>query len=153
MKKLAIVIKKFKSPRVRKRLKIALSVYAVGILLGIGSKVIYDIGYFNALALKDEKMAKRQSTPQVKVVLTKESAQRIVSNALKEDPANPQTTVERINRHNRELSSIVIEKDQVKKVAWIINMNLFFIGDIFDTKGYNLSKAVERKHNINNVSY
>lgn len=151
--KFSVAIKKLKNPRVRKRLKIALSVYAVGILLAITFKIVYDIGYFNARALESEKKAKRQSIPSVNVVLNKQSAQRIVSGALKENPANPKTIVRRIISHDRDASSIVIEKNQVKKVAWIVDMRLFFIGDIFDTTGYNLTKAVERKHNINNAGY
>jgi hypothetical protein len=82
--------------------------------------------------------------------MTKESAQRIVSSALKEDPLNPQTIVERISNNNRKLSSIVIKNKGVKKVAWIIDMRLFFMGDILDEGGYSLTKAVERKHNITN---
>jgi hypothetical protein len=148
--KLSIFIKRLKHPRVRKRLKIALSVYAAVIILGISFKTIYNIGYFNAKALDDEKRAKRNPTPFVQRVMTKESAQRIVSSALKEDPLNPQTIVERISNNNRKLSSIVIKNKGVKKVAWIIDMRLFFMGDILDEGGYSLTKAVERKHNITN---
>ena len=148
--KLSIFIKRLKHPRVRKRLKIALSVYAAVIILGISFKTIYNIGYFNAKALDDEKRAKRNPTPFVQRVMTRESAQRIVSSALKEDPLNPQTIVERISNNNRKLSSIVIKNKGVKKVAWIIDMRLFFMGDILDEGGYSLTKAVERKHNITN---
>ncbi len=153
MKKLAVVIKKFKNPRVRKRLKIALSVYAVGVILGITFKVVYDIGYFNALAFDEEKLAKRQSSPRINTELNKQSAQRIVTGALQENPANPQTIVNRILGHNRDATSIVIEKNKVKKIAWIIDKRWFFVGDIFDATGYNLSDAAERKHNINNAGY
>lgn len=152
--KFSVFIKKLKNPRVRKRLKIALSVYGIGILLGIAFKVVYDIGYFNAQALDNEKMEKLRELSSYKpVALTEQFVQRIVSGALKEDPANPETVVERIISHNRKLSSIVIKKNNVKRVAWIIDMRLFFVGDILDAKGYNLTKAVERKHNINNASY
>ncbi len=150
--KFSVAIKKLKNPRVRKRLKIALSVYAIGIMLAIGSKVVYDIGYFNALALDKEKKAKRYS-PAAKVVLTTEYAQRIVSGALKEDPANPQTIVERISSNNRDVAAIVIKSGSVKQVGWIVDMRLFFVGDIFDGTGYNLTKAIERKHGINDAGY
>ncbi len=146
--KLSIFIKRLKHPRVRKRLKIALSVYAAVIILGISFKTIYNIGYFNAKALDNEKRAKRNPTPFVQRVMTRELAQRIVSSALKEDPLNPQTLVERISSNNRKLSSLVIKNNGLKKVAWIIDMRLFFMGDILDEGGYSLTKAVERKHNI-----
>lgn len=148
--KFSVFIKRLKNPRVRKRLKIALSVYAVAIILGISFKTVYNIGYFNAKALDDEKRAKRNPTPFVQRVITRESAQRIVSSALKEDPVNPKTIVERISSNNRKLSSIVIKNNGLKSVAWIIDMRLFFMGDILDEGGYNLTKAVERKHNIHN---
>ena len=148
--KFSVFIKRLKNPRVRKRLKIALSVYAIAIILGISFKTVYNIGYFNAKALDDEKRAKRNPTPFVQRVMTKEYAQQIVSSALKENPINPQTIVERISSNNRKLSSIVIKKKGVKNVAWIIDMRLFFIGDILDEGGYSLTKAVERKHNITN---
>jgi len=148
--KLSIFIKRLKHPRVRKRLKIALSVYATVIILGISFKTIYNIGYFNAKALDDEKRAKRNPTPFVQRVMTKEYAQRIVSSALKEDPLNPQTIVERISNNNRKLSSIIIKNNGLRKVAWIIDMRLFFVGDLLDEGGYNSTKAVERKHNITN---
>lgn len=148
--KFSVFIKRLKNPRVRKRLKIALSVYAVVIILGISFKTVYNIGYFNAKALDDEKRAKRNPTPFVRRVMTKEYAQRIVSSALKEDPTNPKTLVERISSNNRKLSSMVIKNNGLKKVAWIIDMRLFFVGDLLDEGGYSLTKAVERKHNIIN---
>ncbi|MDQ7089252.1 MAG: hypothetical protein Q9M50_01190 [Methylococcales bacterium] len=148
--KLSIFIKRLKHPRVRRRLKIALSVYAVVIILSISFKTVYNIGYFNAKALDDEKRAKRNSTPFVQRMMTKEYAQRIISSALKENPIDPQTIVERISNSNRKLSSIVIKNNGVKKVAWIIDMRLFFVGNILDERGYSLTKAVERKHNIIN---
>jgi len=146
--KFSIFIKRLKHPRVRKRLKIALSVYATIIILGISFKTVYNIGFFNARALEDEKRAKRNPTPFIRRVMTKEYAQSIVSSALKEDSTNPKTIVERVSSSNRKLSSIVIKNDGVRKVAWIIDMRLFFVGDLFDEGGYNLTKAVERKHNI-----
>jgi len=146
--KLSVFIKRLKHPRVRKRLKIALSVYATIIILGISFKTVYNIGFFNARALEDEKRAKRNPTPFIRRVMTKEYAQGIVSSALKEDPTNPKTIVERISSSNRKLSSIVIKNNGVRKVAWIIDMRLFFVGDLLDEGGYNLTKAVERKHNI-----
>jgi len=146
--KFSVFIKRLKHPRVRKRLKIALSVYATIIILGISFKTVYNIGFFNARALEDEKRAKRNPTPFIRRVMTKEYAQSIVSSALKEDPTNPKTIVERISSSNRKLSSIVIKNNGVRKVAWIIDMRLFFVGDLLDEGGYNLTKAVERKHNI-----
>jgi hypothetical protein len=148
--KFSVFIKRLKNPRVRKRLKIALSVYAVAIILGISFKTVYNIGYFNAKALDDEKRAKRNPTPFIQRVMTKQYAQRIVSSVLKEDPANPKTIVERISSNSRKLSSIVIKNNGVKKVAWIIDMRLFFVGDLLDEGGYSLTKAGERKHNITN---
>lgn len=146
--KFSVFIKRLKHPRVRKRLKIALSVYATIIILGISFKTVYNIGFFNARALEDEKRAKRNPTPFIRRVMTKEYAQGIVSSALKEDPTNPKTIVERVSSSNRKLSSIVIKNNGVRKVAWIIDMRLFFVGDLLDEGGYNLTKAVERKHNI-----
>ena len=151
--KLAVAIKKFKNPRVRKRLKIALSVYAVAIALGVTFKIVYDIGFFNAKAIESEKLAKRQAAPRVNPVLNKKEAQRIVSGALKENPNYPQTIVNRILSHDRDALSIEIETNQIKQVAWIIKKRLFFIGDLFDATGYNLTEAVERKNNINDAGY
>ncbi len=150
MLKLHIFIEKLKKPRVRKRLKIALSVYTIVIILGISFKTVYNIGYFNARAIDDAKRAKQASSPFVRKIMTKEYAQRIITNALKENFTNPQTIVERISNSNPRLSSIVINNNGIKKVAWIINMRLFFIGNLLDEKGYNLTKAVERKHNLIN---
>ena len=65
-------------------------------------------------------------------VLTMESAQRIVSGALKEDPTNPKTIVDQIIDNNHKLSTIIIENNKLKKIAWIIDMRLFFTGDLFN---------------------
>ncbi|MGR9037746.1 MAG: hypothetical protein ACU83O_14350, partial [Gammaproteobacteria bacterium] len=46
--KIRVIIKKLSNPRVRRRLKIALSVWFGGIILGLMFKVVYDIGYFDA---------------------------------------------------------------------------------------------------------
>lgn len=150
--KISVIIKKLSNPRVRRRLKIALSVYAVAIVLGLLFKMTYDIGYFNAQVIANEKNSKlliNHPPP----VLTMETAQRIVSSALKEDPTHPQTIVAQIIDSNHKLASIIIENNKVKKIAWIIDMRLFFSGDLLNEEGYNLTKGIERQHNINHAEY
>ena len=149
--KFSVFIKKLKNPRVKRRLKIALSVYGVAILLGVLCKVVYDIGFFNAQALVNQKTANLPTA--TRQVLTVETAQRIVSGALKENPANPKTIVTEIIDHNNKISAILIENNQQKKIAWIVDMRLFFTGDLFDEEGYNLTQGIERQHNINSADY
>jgi hypothetical protein len=153
--KIGVMIKRLSSPRVRWRLKVALSFYGVAILLGLIFKLGYDIGHFNAQALENEKSAKLLATtrPIAPPVLSIESAQKIVSGALREDPAHPKTLVTQIVDHNHKLATLVIENNQVKKVAWIIDMRLFFTGNLFNEEGYNLTEGVERQHNINHADY
>ena len=112
--KFSVFIKKLKNPRVKRRLKIALSVYGVAILLGVLCKVVYDIGFFNAQALVNQKTANLPTA--TRQVLTVETAQRIVSGALKENPANPKTIVTEIIDHNNKISAILIENNQQKKL-------------------------------------
>ncbi|MGZ5029567.1 MAG: hypothetical protein ACXV8I_03070 [Methylobacter sp.] len=144
--KISVVIKKLSNPRVRRRLKIGLAVYAGLIILGVMFKVVYDIGYFNAQSLKNDKIAE---LPTTYPVLTLESAQRIVVGALKEDPTNPKTTVVQIIDNNHKLSTIIIENNKIKKIAWIIDLHLFFTGDLFNDQGYNLTEGIEHQYNIN----
>ncbi|SJM94142.1 conserved hypothetical protein [Crenothrix polyspora] len=108
-------------------------------------KLGYDIGYFNAQALEKDQNAE---LPTTQPVLTMESAQRIVSGALKEDPTNPQTIVDQIINNNHRLATIIIENNKLKKIAWIIDMRLFFKDDLFNDEGYNLTKGIEQQHNI-----
>ncbi len=145
--KIRVIVKKLSNPRVRRRLKIGLSVYGVVIMVGLMFKLVYDIGYFNAQSLKNDKNAEQSIT--TRPVLTMESAQRIVSGALKEDPANPKTIVDQIIDNNQKLSTIVIENNKLKNIAWIIDMRLFFTGDLFNDQGYNLTEGIESQHNIN----
>lgn len=153
--KISVMIKKLSNPRVRWRLKVAFCVYGIAIILGLLGKIIYDIGYFNAQALEKDKNTKRLSTayPIVYPLITIESAQRIVSGALKEDPTNPKTIVNQIVDYNYKLSTIIVENNKIKNIAWIIEMRLFFIGDLLNTEGYNLTEGVKRQHNINNANY
>ncbi len=144
--KIRNIVKKLSNPRVRRRLKIGLSVYGLVIMLGLMFKLVYDIGYFNAQSLKNDKNAELTIThPE----LTMESAQRIVSGALKEDPTNPKTIVDQIIDNDQKLSTIIIENNKLKKIAWIIDMRLFFTGDLFNDQGYNLTEGIEQHHNIN----
>jgi len=143
--KIRAIIKKLSNPRVRRRLKIGLSVYGAVFIMGLLFKLVYDIGYFNAQSLKNEKNAE---LPTTYPVLTMESAQRIVSGALKEDPTNPKTIVAQIIDNNHQLSTIIIENNKLKKIAWIIDMHLFFTGDLFNNEGYNLTEGIEHQHNI-----
>ena len=145
MNKISIIKKKLSNPRVRRRLKIGLSIYGAVIILGLVFKLAYDIGYFDAQALKKEKIA---GLATALPVLTLESAQRIVTGALKEDPGNPKTVVTQIFDNNPKLSTIIIESDKQKKVAWIIDMRLFFSGDLFNNDGYNLTKGIEKQNDI-----
>ena len=144
--KIRVIIKKLSNPRVRRRLKIGLSVWGGVIMIGLIFKLGYDIGYFDAQSLENEKNAE---LPIKQQVLTMESAQRIVSGALKEDPTNPKTIVDQIIDNNHKLSSIIIENNRQKKIAWIIDMRLFFTNDLFNDEGYNLTEGIEHQHNIN----
>ena len=144
--KIRVIIKKLSNPRVRRRLKTALSFSGSVILIGLTFKLGYDIGYFDAQSLENDKNAE---LPITHPVLTMESAQRIVSGALKEDPTNPKTIVDQIINNNHKLSTIIIENNKLKKIAWIIDMHLFFTGDLFNDAGYNLTEGIEYQHNIN----
>jgi len=144
--KIRVIIKKLSNPRVRRRLKTALSVSGSVILIGLTFKLGYDIGYFDAQSLENDKNAE---LPTIQPVLTMESAQRIVSGALKEDPSNPETIVDQIIDNNHKLSTIIIENNKQKKIAWIIDMHLFFTDDLFNDEGYNLTEGIEYQHNIN----
>ncbi len=115
------------------------------IVIGLTFKLGYDIGYFDAQSLKDDQNAE---PPIEQVVLTMESAQRIVSGALKEDPGNPKTIVDQIVDNNHKLSTIIIENNHLKKIAWIIDMRLFFTADLYNSEGYNLTEGIEQTHNI-----
>ena len=144
--KIRVIIKKLSNPRVRRRLKTALSFSGSVILIGLTFKLGYDIGYFDAQSLENDKNAE---LPTIQPVLTMESAQRIVSGALKEDPSNPKTIVDQIIDNNHKLSTIIIENNKQKKIAWIIDMHLFFTDDLFNDEGYNLTEGIEYQHNIN----
>ncbi len=144
--KIRVIIKKLSNPRVRRRLKIGLSVYGGVLIIGLMFKLVYDIGYFNAESLKNDKNAE---LPIAHPVLTMGAAQRIVSGALKEDPTNPKTVVDQIINNDQKLSAIIIKNNKLKRIAWIIDMRLFFTGDLFNDGGYNLTEGIEHQHNIN----
>jgi hypothetical protein len=111
--KIRVIIKRLSNPRVRRRLKISLSVMGGVIMISLIFKLVYDIGYFDAQSLKNDKNAE---LPNTQPVLTMESAQRIVSGALKEDLTNPKTIVDQIIDNNHKLSTIIIENNKLKKL-------------------------------------
>ena len=140
--KFSVFIKRIKHPQVRRRLKIGLSIWAIAILLSVLFKIVYDIGYFKAQSLIDNKNAGIPNTHQV---LTLEAAQRIVTGALKEDASSPKTIVTQIIENDQKLASIIIENNRQQKIAWIIDLHLFFIGDLYNDKGYNLTEAIDKQ--------
>jgi hypothetical protein len=150
MSKIRFIIKRLSNPRVRRRLKIGLSIYGCIILLCVIFKVAYDIGYFNAEALKREKNAQ---LPTTNPVLTIERAKQIVAGALKEDPSNPQTLVIQLIDNNPHLAIIMIEKNKIKQIAYIIDMRLFFIGNLINAEGYNLTEEMENQYDIKRENY
>ena len=143
--KFSVFVKKLRNPRVRRRLKIGLSVWGIAILLSLIFKIAYDIGQFKAQSVINDKIA---SIPVTRSILTPEAAQRIVSGALKEDPNNPKTIVTQIIDSNQKVATVIIENNHNKRVAWIVDMRLFFAGDLFNDNGYNLTEALEKQHNI-----
>ena len=148
--KIRVFIKKLSNPRIRRRLKIALSVFFGGIKLSLMFKVVYDIGYFESQSLENDKIAE---IPTKSPVLTMESAQHIVSGALKEDPTNPKTIVTQIVDNNHRLSTIIIESNKIKKIARIIDMHLFFTCELFNEEGYNLNEGIEHQYNIDRDNF
>jgi hypothetical protein len=150
MSKIRFIIKRLSNPRVRRRLKIGLSVYAGIIILCLTFKIAYDIGFFNAEALKREKNAQ---LPTTNPVLTTERAKQIVAGALKEDPSNPQTLVIQLIDNNPHFAIIMIEKNKLKQIAYIIDMRLFFIGNLLNAEGYNLTEEMENQYDIKRENY
>jgi uncharacterized membrane protein len=145
--KFSIFVKRLSHPRVRKRLKIGLLIWGGAIVVALICKLSYDIGYFKAQSLINNK---NTATPNSTQVLTIESAQRIVSGALKEDFNNPKTVVTQVIDNNQKLSTIIVENNKQKQIGWIIDMRLFFTGALFNDNGYNLTESLEYQHNINN---
>ena len=143
--KISIIKKRLSNPRVRRRLKIAFSLTGGVIMIGLTFKLGYDIGYFDAQSLENDQNAELST---VQPELTMESAQRIVSGALNEDPTTPKTIVDEIIDNHHKLSTIVIENNKLKKIAWIIDMRLFFSGDLFNDQGINLTEGIEHQHSI-----
>lgn len=148
--KIRFFLKRLSNPRVKRRLKIALCIWFGGILLAVLFKVVYDIGYFDAQSLKDEEIA---ALPTANPVLTIEAAQRIVSGARKEDPNNPETIVDEVVNSDPRLATVIIEKNKIRKVAWIIDMRLFFAGELFNDAGYNLNEGIERQYNLDRENF
>ncbi|OAI18286.1 hypothetical protein A1359_00005 [Methylomonas lenta] len=145
--KFSVFVQRLSHPRVRRRLKIGLSVWGVMIVISLICKIAYDIGHFKAQSFISDKNI---STSTGRQVLTTEYAQRVVSGALKEDPNNPKTIVTQVVDNNQKLSTIIIENNKQQRIAWIIDMRLFFMGDLFNDNGYNLTESIEHQHNINN---
>lgn len=143
--KFSVFIKRLSHPQVIRRLKIGLSLWGIAIVLSIVLKITYDIGYFKAQSLLEQKNAAAPSTRQT---LTIEAAQQIVTGALKEDPGNLKTIVTQVIDNNQKLATVIIENNRQKKIGWIIDMRLFFIGDLFNDNGYNLTESLEYQHNI-----
>ncbi|MDT4288608.1 hypothetical protein RO575_03475 [Methylomonas sp. MO1] len=146
--KFRVFLQRLSHPRVRRRLKIGLSVWGVAIVISLISKLAYDIGYFKAQSLINDK---NTATPNTTQILSIESAQRIVSGALKEDPDYPKTIVTQVIDNNQKLATIIVENNKQRKIGWIIDMRLFFIGDLFNDNGYNLTESIERQHSISRV--
>ncbi|AEG00512.1 hypothetical protein [Methylomonas methanica] len=144
--KFRVFFKKLSNPRVRKRLKIGLSIWGIAILISLVFKLAYDIGHFKAQSTMNDK---NTAIPNTRPVLTMEHAQQIVSGALKEDPNNPKTMVKQIVDNNQKLATIILENNKQKRIAWIIDMRLFFSGDLFNDNGYNLTDSLERQYNVN----
>ncbi|MEI8573067.1 hypothetical protein JWZ98_04890 [Methylomonas sp. EFPC1] len=143
--KFRVFLQRLSHPRVRRRLKIGLSVWGVAIAISLIAKLAYDIGYFKAQSLINDK---NSATPNITQILTIESAQRIVSGALKEDPDYPKTIVTQVIDNNQKLATIIVENNKQRKIGWIIDMRLFFTGDLFNDNGYNLTESIEHQHNI-----
>ena len=148
--KFGVLVKRLSHPQVKKRLKIGLSLWGIAIALALIGKISYDVGYFKAQSLVNDRNA---AVPNAKAFLTLEAAQRIVSGALKEDFNNPKTIVSQVVDNNQKLATIIIENNKQKQIAWIIDLRLFFAGDLYNDNGYNLTEALGRQHNISGSNY
>lgn len=143
--KFSVFLRRLSHPQVIRRLKIGLSIWAIAIVLSLVMKITYDVGYFKAQSLLEQKNA---AAPSSRQFLTIEAAQQVVTGALKEDPSNPRTIVTQVVDNNQKLATVIIENNRQRKIGWIIDMRLFFIGDLFNDNGYNLTESLEYQHNI-----
>lgn len=147
--KFSVFVKRLSSRQVRRRLKIGLSIWGIAIALSLISKLSYDIGYFKAQSLINDKNTLNPGSHQV---ISLEAAQRIVSGALKEDPSYPKTIVTQVIDNNQKLATVIIENNKQRNIGWIIDMRLFFTGDLFNDNGYNLTESIEHQHNISRAN-
>jgi len=60
--KFSVLVRRLSHPQVRRRLKIGLSIWAIAIAVSVVAKLAYDIGYFKALSMIDEKKASAPAT-------------------------------------------------------------------------------------------
>jgi hypothetical protein len=148
--KIRVIVKRLKNPRVKRRLKIFLSVLSSLIVSGLILKAVYDIGYFDAKSLEHDKIAELSNTVPM---LTTETAQRILAGALKEDPSNPTTVIKRIIKKNDRLWAVIVENNKIKKVGWILDMQMFFLGDLYNEDGYDLNEGIEKQYEISRDNF
>jgi hypothetical protein len=141
-----INLKRLSNPRVRRRLKIGLSVWFGVMLWGFSYKIVYDIAYFDAKALENNKNAVKN--PVLSEKLTLESAQHLVTRALNEDPSNLKTIVNEVIADDNKLSTLIITTNNQREIAWIIDKRLFFKADVFNQESYNLTKGYEQHYQI-----
>jgi hypothetical protein len=47
----------------------------------------------------------------------------------------------------------MIEKNKIKQIAYIIDMRLFFIGNLFNAEGYNLTEGMENQYDLKRENY
>lgn len=148
--KIRVIVKRLKNPRVKRRLKIFLSVLSSLIVSGLILKTVYDIGYFDAKSLEHDKIVQ---LPNTTPTLTTDTAQRIVTNALKEDPSNPGTVVKRIIKKNDGLWAVIVENNKIKKVGWILDRHMFFLGDLYNEDGYDLNEGIEKQYEVSRDNF
>lgn len=144
MQKIKKLIKKLRHPQVRRRMKMAIIIW-LSLLFGcVTFKIGLDLGHFQEAAHKKILLGNESHEPSP--LITTGKAQQVVSTCLNESPYTPKTQVKSVLKNDLMMTPIIVERDSIKKIGWILSGRYYMEGPIINEHGDNLTELYAKQY-------
>lgn len=125
-------------------MKVAL-IFWTALLFGcLTFKIGLDLGHYQEATHKKSLLGNNSHEPSP--IMTTGKAQQVVSTCLNESLYTPKTQVKSVLKNDLMMTPIIVERDSIKKIGWILNGRYYTESPIINENGDDLTELYAKQY-------